>query len=143
MSVDTRAVCVQKEGLWTRGPRITPSFVPPRGFAAASRCELTVLVFQWSRITEEYDRAVERVCSDGTVYVLCVQIVPWNECEQIASAGSALMQARHLGARFNKDEERPRHRASSFEHQHRASCRKDFVACTDYSLQCLLLFDSL
>ena len=74
MSVDTRAVCVQKEGLWTRGPRITSSFVPAR-FAAASRCELTVvqallpvktprkdfrsefdhlsLVFQWSRITEE------------------------------------------------------------------------------------------
>lgn len=56
--------------------------------------------------------------------------VPWNECvqivpftcrvymynEQIVSEGSALMQARHLGARFNKDEERPRHRASSFEH---------------------------
>ena len=45
----------------------------------------------------------------------CVQIVPFT-CrvynEQIVSEGSALMQARHLGARFNKDEERPRHRAS-------------------------------
>ena len=45
---------------------------------------------------------------------VCVQIVPFTCCvnnEQIVSEGSALMQARHLGARFNKDEERPRHRA--------------------------------
>ena len=122
MSVDTRAVCVQKEGLWTRGPRITPSFVPRAVSQRRPGCELTVLVFQWSRITEEYDRPWNE----------CVQIVPFT-CrvynEQIVSEGSALMQARHLGARFNKDEERPRHRASSFEHHAMASRHaKDFVA---------------
>ena len=63
----------------------------------------------------------------------CVQIVPFTCCvynEQIVSEGSALMQARHLGARFNKDEERPRHRASSFEVRAHHGMRdaKDFVA---------------